>query len=94
METCPACKKEFSFADVNLKYKNNKGYTCKCPHCKERLVKNKEIGYEYKTLDNGQIVRKSPKIKQSKKQRLKNRRLLQERLLMVEKQKEKGSNDV
>jgi hypothetical protein len=72
---CKKCQEEI----VNIEYFYTKKHKIvKCPKCK---YKNKELRYRensnYIKLGNGQIMRKSPKIRMSKKQRLK---LRQEKL--------------
>lgn len=73
---CTKCKKDFEFIKQRRIVKK---YSIKraCPHCgklyKEKITKLDDT-VNYRILDNGQIVRKEPKIKMSKKERLKRRR--------------------
>jgi len=68
---CQKCKKDFN-PDEQVKIYNKKGVFLKCPNCKLKYTK---ISYtqDLKALPSGQLVRKSPKIKMSKKERLKAR---------------------
>lgn len=91
---CPniECKKYFDEYKCTVRKSKRLGFYIKCPHCGIRLTKLGNNMDGYKKLNNGQIVRKKPKIRMSKKMRLKTRAKFKEELVkkLNEEKKLKG----
>lgn len=75
---CTKCKKQFYPDKQEIKIKRNLKYI-KCPHCGHKYEKVTQLNGSYMRKKNGQLINLKKKARMSKKQRLKIRKLANEK---------------